>query len=257
MRASALRAFAVCLLSTGISSFAAAQVSVGAGSTWSLGDAAVDFGCADLAVNGTLDVSSANVRNTDSVQINAGGTVNGGTGTLGLTGDFSNAGTFSKGTGTVSIADGCGNTTSTIAGSQSFSALSVTTTTGKTLLFTAGATTSVSPGLLTLQGAPGNLLKVRSTVPGTPAKLNLLGTQNIRYVDVADNHGTGLTLAPGLPSASNSVNSGNVFNWFDVLPIIPALSVAGLIVLSLLVIAYGLYGRRRTQLAAIASRTGR
>ena len=94
--------------------------SAGAGSTWSLGDAAVDFGCADLAVNGTLDVSSANVRNTDSVQINAGGTVNGGTGTLGLTGDFSNAGTFSKGTGTVSIADGCGNTTSTIAGSQSF-----------------------------------------------------------------------------------------------------------------------------------------
>jgi len=108
-----------------------------------------------------------------------------------------------------------------------------------------------------LQGAPGNLLKVRSTVPGTPAKLNLLGTQNIRYVDVADNHGTGLTLAPGLPSASNSVNSGNVFNWFDVLPIIPALSVAGLIVLSLLVIAYGLYGRRRAQLAAIASHAGR
>ena len=97
-----------------------------------------------------------------------------------------------------------------------FSALSVTTTTGKTLLFTAGATTSVNPWSFDIAGAPGNLLKVRSTVPGTPAKFNLLGTQNIRFVDVADNHGTGLTLAPGLPSASNSVNSGNVFNWFDV-----------------------------------------
>ena len=94
-------------------------------------------------------------------------------------------------------------------------------------------------------------------MPGTPAKLNLLGTQNIRYVDVADNHGTGLTLAPGLPSASNSVNSGNVFNWFDVLPIIPALSAVGLMLLSLLVIAYGLHGRRRTQLAAAANPAGR
>ena len=125
------------------------------------------------------------------------------------------------------------------------------------LLFTAGATTSVSPGLLTLQGAAGNLLKVRSTVPGTPAKLNLLGTQNIRYVDVADNHGTGLTLAPGLPSASNSVNSGNVFNWFDVLPIIPALSAAGLIVLSLLVVGHGLHGRRSAQLTASGNRAHR
>lgn len=223
----------------------AAQVTVGSGSSWSLGDSTVNWGCDDIVVDGTLNVQAAVTSNADSVAINGGGTVAGGSGTLGLTGDFLNTGTFSKGTGTVAIRDGCGNTSSTIAGNQDFRALSVITTTGKTLLFTAGATTSVSPGTLTLQGAAGNLLRIRSTAPGSAAFLALNGSQNISYVDVADNRGLAAVLAPGPASASNSVNSGNVLNWFDVLPIIPTLSTLGLLILAAAIALLGITRSRR------------
>ena len=78
------------------------------------------------------------------MQINAGGTVSGGTGTLGLTGDFSNAGTFSRNR----YGEYCRWLQQYNVHHRRqpvFSALSVTTATGETLLFTAGATTSVSP----------------------------------------------------------------------------------------------------------------
>lgn len=234
------------LLCTG----ALAQVSVGTGSSWSLGDASIDWGCSDISVSGTLDVQAAVAVNADSVVINGGGGVTSGSGTLGLTGDFTNNGSFSKGAGMVAIRDGCGNTTSSVTGSQDFSALSVTTTTGKTLLFNAGSTTRVSPGTLTLQGVAGNLLTIRSTTPGVQANLHLSGTQNIVYVDVADNNGTGFVLAPGPASASNSVNSGNVMNWFDVRLIIPTLSAFGLLALGSLLAGLGIARARRAGLSS-------
>jgi hypothetical protein len=82
----------------------------------------------------------------------------------------------------------------------------------------------------------------------------LNGTQNIGYVDVADNRGTLLVLAPGAPAASNSVNSGNVMNWFDVLPIIPTLSTLGLILLGLLMAAFGVAraGRKHNSTSGLA-----
>lgn len=223
----------------------AAQVTVGTGSSWSLGDSTVNWGCDDIVVDGTLNVQAATTSDADSVAVSGGGTVAGGSGTLGLTGDFINTGTFSKGTGTVAIRDGCGNTSSTIAGSQDFRALSVTTTTGKTLLFTAGATTSVSPGTLTLQGAAGNRLRIRSTAPGGAAFLMLNGSQNISYVDVADNRGLAAVLAPGPASASNSVNSGNLLNWFDVLPIVPTMSTLALLILAAAIALLGIVRSRR------------
>ncbi len=250
-----LRRLATIVASIGIACASAlAQVNVGAGSSWSLGDAAIDWGCSDVAVNGTLDVQAAVTANADSVLINGGGSVSGGTGTLGLTGDFINNGTFAKGTGTVAIRDGCANTTSAIAGSQNFNALSVTTTTAKTLLFTAGSTTSVGTGLLTLRGSAGNLLKIRSTVPGTQALTFLNGPQNIGYVDVADNRGTLSVLAPGTPASSNSVNSGNVLNWFDQLPVIPTMSTLGLTLMGLLIAAFGLArtGRKHKSTSGLA-----
>jgi hypothetical protein len=232
------------VVSLGLSLPTNAQVVIGAGSTWSSGNATIDWGCDDVTVNGTLDIQAATTTNADSVLINGTGVLNGGSGTLGLTGDFTNSGVFNKNTGTVAISDGCANTSSTIAGSQNFAALSVTTSTGKQLNFTAGSTTTVSPGQLTLAGTAGNLLKIRSTTPGSPAFLNLMGSQNIHHVDVADNTGTGLQLAPGAPSLSNSVNSGNVLNWFDVLLRVPTLSGFSLLLLALGLAAVALQRRR-------------
>jgi hypothetical protein len=229
----------VAVVTLGLVPMSYAQVVIGAGSTWSGGNAIIDWGCDDVTVNGTLDIQAATTANADSVLINGSGVLNGGSGTLGLTGDFTNMGVFNKNTGKIAITDGCANLSSTIAGSQNFAALSVTTSTGKQLNFTAGSTTTVSPGQLTLAGAAGNLLTIRSTTPGSPAFIHLTGTQNIHHVDVADNTATSLQLAPGVPSLSNSVNSGNVLNWFDVMLRVPTLSGFGLmfLVLGLAVVA--------------------
>ena len=54
----------------GVSS--AQQVTVGAGSTLSLSDAAVDLGCSDLVVSGTLNTDSATVAQSVDVSIAAG-----------------------------------------------------------------------------------------------------------------------------------------------------------------------------------------
>ncbi len=211
-----------------------AAVTVGAGSRIDFGDARADFGCSDLTIAGSAGVGTAQLGGIDSVTVNSGATLAGGSGSLALTGDFAVAGGFDPGSGAVAIGDGCGNTTSLVSGSQRFSRLAVTTTTSKQLTLTAGATTQIAPGPLTLTGAAGNLLAIRSTVAGQPAFINLSGGQAIAYVDVADNNATGATLAPGLPAASHSVNSGNVYNWFDFLTAIPTLTLPAMVGLALL-----------------------
>jgi hypothetical protein len=211
-----------------------ATVTVGAGSRIDFGDTRVDFGCSDLAVGGSASVGAAQLVGIDSVVVDAGATLAGGSGSLALSGDFAVAGGFDPGTGAVAIGDGCGNTASLIGGSQRFSRLAITTTTARQLTLTAGATTHVGPGPLTLTGSAGNLLKIRSSAAGQPAFIDLAGSQSIAYVDVADNTAIGATLAPGLPAASHSVNSGNVYNWFDFLTAIPTLTLPALLGLALL-----------------------
>lgn len=236
------------LLATAGSAHAA--VTVGAGSRIDFGDARVDFGCSDLTIVGSAGVGAAQLGGIDSVAVNSGATLAGGSGSLALSGDFAVAGGFDPGSGAVVIGDGCGNTASLISGSQRFSRLAVTTTTAKQLTLTAGATTQVAPGPLTLTGVAGNLLKIRSTIAGTPAFISLSGGQAIAYVDVADNNATGTTLAPGTPAATHSVNSGNVYNWFDFLTAIPTLTVPAMVGLALLLGGIALRTPRRVPVRA-------
>ena len=223
--------FAVLLAAGGS---ARAAVDVGAGSRIDFGDARADLGCGDLNVGGSASVGAAQVGGIDSVVVSTGATLAGGSGSLALSGDFAIAGGFDPGSGGVAIGDGCGNTTSLLSGSQRFSRLAVTTATAKRLTLSAGATTRVTPGPLTLAGAPGRLLQIRSTAAGQPAFIDLAGSQAVSYVDVADNHAIGATLAPGVPAATHSVDSGNVRNWFDFLTAIPTLSLPAMVGLALL-----------------------
>ncbi len=61
---------------------------VGAGSSFGLGSATFDLGCGDLVVAGTFGVGSGTVEQALDVTIDPGGTLNGETGTLEVTGDW-------------------------------------------------------------------------------------------------------------------------------------------------------------------------
>lgn len=216
----------------------AAQLTVGAGSTLDLGSGSLDLGCAGLVVAGTLAAGTNVIDWAQDVSVQPGGTLNGESATLYVTGDWSNSGTFSAGTSSVNFIDGCDRTSATISGGSTFATLSMTTAIGKLYSFQAGSTQTIT-GSLTLAGASGNLLTIRSTVNGNEAFLDLQGSQAVDFVDVKDNHAIGHLILMGL----DSVNSGNAPGWW-VAAGIPALSAAALALLMLAIMWAGCRGLR-------------
>ncbi|GAX62657.1 hypothetical protein SCALIN_C38_0020 [Candidatus Scalindua japonica] len=142
------------------------------------------------------------------------GTLQTSTGTLEVGGNWVNTGTFTSGTGLVNLIDG--QSPVGISGNSTFYNFSATTNTGKRLELDVANTQTIT-NLLTLQGAVGNLLFLRSSADGQQARIDLQsgGTQLIDYIDVKDLDATGESLAPGSPGDYNSVDSGNNNNWFQ------------------------------------------
>ena len=219
----------------------AADLTVGASSSLDLGTGQLDLGCADLTVAGTLSAGSVGFAAARDVAISPSGIVNGNSATLEVSGNWDNAGTFNAGTSTVRLVDGCGLLSADIFGNSSFASLVLTSASAKLFQFEAGKTTTVGLAL-TLQGAMGSLLKLRSTFGGSEAFLNLAGSQSVNYVDVRDNHATGNAIV--LPP--NSIKGTNSTNW-NLAAAVPSLGVLGMagLVLALLWIASRSLAARR------------
>ncbi|WP_139223782.1 hypothetical protein [Delftia deserti] len=192
----------------------AAQLQVGAGSRVDFGDATVRLGCADLHVNGSAAASASTLNGIATLNIGAAGGLQAGTAQVALSGDFVRSGSFDAGGSTVSIMDSCAHSISRVSGGTVFNHLSVTSGTGKTLELAAGQSTTVL-GQLTLQGAQGRLLRLRSSAAGTAAQLSATAQQSVQFVDVADNRATSEVLAFGKPDQFQSQASGNLFRWFQ------------------------------------------
>lgn len=192
---------------------ASANITVGAGSSWTAADAHYHLGCGDISNQGDLDLGTstfAAVRNFSN-----GSNLVATAADVSVGGDWSNTGTVNAGSSVFRFADECGDGSSTITGETTFPTLSVTSGLGKTVYFAANATQTVTDSLI-LEGIAGMLLVLRSTEAGTQAAINLVpgGSQYIRYVDVADHLAAGAYLAPGPPSQFDSVDSGNNTRWF-------------------------------------------
>ncbi len=208
-----------CLISILYLSFsttlAARGITIGAGHSIDLGAGVVSLGCGDLVNDGQLFLGSAVI--SDVRHLVNGGVIEAQSGELSLTGDWTDNGTFNAGTSLVGMTDGCGTAASTVNGSNTFFDWSATTSAGKQLNFTSGATQNVLNALV-FNGSPGGLLAIRSTVADDPGFLELAagGSQSIDYVDVRDNHAPepGQFMAPGFPEDYNSVDSGGNFRWF-------------------------------------------
>lgn len=116
-------------------------------------------------------------------------------------------GSFTARAATVTLS---ANASHTITGSTTFNNLSQVSTAADTLTFEAGSTQTVG-GTLTLQGASGNRLRLRSTTPGSPWKLAASGSRACTYLDVQDS--TSLVAPLILPS--NSLDSLRNVGWFS------------------------------------------
>jgi len=212
----------------------AGNLTVGSGASLDLSTASLSLGCADLDVLGTMSAGTVGFTQGRDVTITPSGVMNGNSATLQLSGDWDNTGSFVPGTSSVRITDGCGLLSGVVNGNTSFHDLELSSTSGRQVSFTAGSTQTVAAAF-TVSGATGNLIKIRSTVGGTKAFLDVQGTATAAHVDVEDN-----SALPGIniPMSGDSVKGANSPGWLlsPMVPLLPPLAAA-LLLAALLVIA--------------------
>lgn len=251
----ALLACAIALGVLGAARPAHADLVVPAGATVSLGGGTVDLSCTDLIVAGTFQITSGSVANVRHVTILAGGTIDGGSGTLTLGGDWTNSGQFIAGSSAVRFRDVCSLAFGAISGSTTFSTASFVTAAGRNFVFAVGTTQTIN-SVLEIAGTAGSPVQFRSSAPGQVAYINLIasGTQLIQHVGVTDVWATGQWLAPTL---TNEGGGGNANRWFGGsgpgAAAIPTLDDAMLIALAALLAASGAWLARRRPVSATNS----
>ncbi|MCP3681749.1 MAG: DUF11 domain-containing protein [bacterium] len=163
----------------------------------------------NITVNGgTINAAGGNVDANENIIISSGVFIAPGSGkSFTLEDDFTHSGgTFTHSSGTLTL-DGTGQS---LTGSTTFFGLSKVVAAADTLTFDNTATQTVVDSL-TLQGADGQLLSLRSDLDNNAANLMLQanGSQSINYVDVKDNDASGgVTLI-----ARNGANSNGNTNW--------------------------------------------
>jgi hypothetical protein len=243
-------------IALGVALPAHADLLVPANSTFSLGTGGLDLACTDLIVAGTLQVNGGAITNVRNVTIQAGGVIDGGTGSIALGGNWSSDGILLGGTGRVQFRDICSLASATITGNTTFSTASFVSAIGKVYAFAIGSTQTVS-SLLEISGTAGQPIQFRSSAAGQIANLNLLnsGTQQIQHVGVTDVWATGQWLAPVL---TNEGGAGNASRWFGTPAAasrpIPALSASVLIALAALLALIGAFRLRRRSARADEAR---
>jgi hypothetical protein len=166
----------------------------------------------------TTATGAGGITVTSVLTIAANQTLSAGSKTYTLSGTgtpFVRTGTFTSVTSTVLFS---GTGSQTIAGSTTFYNLQVTTTTARTVSFTAGTTQSVATGgSVTFTGAEGQLLTLASTSAGTEWNLQVdlsAASQSIQYVSVSDsNAGPTGTYMQMLATDGTSNEGDNNTNW--------------------------------------------
>ena len=229
-----------------------ADYRIAANSTTTLGAGALNLSCTDLVVAGTLNLGSGAILNARNVSVQPGGTVQGGSGFIALSGDWTTSATgqFIAGTSDVRFDDTCGTGSSLISGNTTFYSARFISTTGKSFIFATNTTQTIEQ-YFEFRGTATSPTQFRSSASGQVANINLRpnATQAVTHVGVTDVWATGLWLAPYL---SNEGGGGNARRWFGVpdetVTAIPVGNNLTLLALAALLGASGalaLAGRRR------------
>ncbi len=171
----------------------------------------VSAGTVTLGNNAGIDV------NGDLV-IESGGSLDAGNGTISVGQNWTVNGGFDSGTSTVTLYS---TNQATLAGSSTFYSLKCETP-GKQINFTFGSTQTVA-NTLTLNGAAGNQILMRSSSAGKKWSLQLASPQTASFVDIQDSNIliSTLTLLNSTDSGNNGpkafFGSASVFHAGDVL----------------------------------------
>lgn len=138
--------------------------------------------------NGTLDLNTNDPATSIGGTLTIGGTLSAST-TSNLTfsgSTWTNNGTFTSNNGTVIVAPSGG--VATIAGSAATNFhdfIMTSSSAGKAIRFRNGAATGFS-GIFSIAGLPGNPIWVNSDSAGTQWQLNLSGTSDLTFINLAD-----------------------------------------------------------------------
>jgi hypothetical protein len=152
---------------------------------------------------GLLDLNNKNLTINSYLLIISSGSLNATSSTITVKGNWANYNSFTPGTSTVILS----GTNQTIYGNTTFYNLTKTVTSADTLYFKAGSTQIISNSL-TLQGANGELLALRSTQDDSYWYIDPQGTHNTSFIDIKDLYNLSSTNI----DAPDSVNSGNNSN---------------------------------------------
>lgn len=144
-----------------------AQVTIPAGATIDIPtNAAMDLGCTPLQVQGTLNVQASQINAAAGVTIQSSGVLNGGSGTVQVSGDWVNYGNFVPGTSSVLLSDNCTTTPVQLLGNTTFYNLTLQSSNGHLFVIPEGAHIHVE-GQLVLTGTAGNPVVLASGGSGT------------------------------------------------------------------------------------------
>lgn len=159
-----------------------------------------------LTINGgTLTGGSGPLSLSGSLTLSSG-TFTAPSGTLSVTGDWTkSSGIFSHNNGTVQLA----GTDQTLSGSTTFYNLTKIAAAASTLTFAATTVQTIEHDV-TLQGASGNRLSLRSSQTGTQWKIDAQGARTLTSLDVKDSDNIN---ASAMQCLVGCLNSGNNLSW--------------------------------------------
>ncbi|MCK9418784.1 MAG: hypothetical protein M0R70_05310 [Nitrospirae bacterium] len=167
------------------------------------------FVVGSLSANGSAIDINGDVLLIDAVT----GSVDMGSSYWTVSGNWTNAKTagFLSQTSTLEL----NGTAQTMSGNTMFNNFKKTVTSADTLTFAAGSTQTIK-GTVTLAGASGQLLSLRSSAPGANWNfiVNAGATKAIDYVAVMDSDASGSDISQKPVNPTNSINLGNNVAWF-------------------------------------------
>jgi len=157
-----------------------------------------------IGLGGTLTIDNAGEREGSLIIQN--GTLNAGSGTINIKGDFRVAGgTFNCGTSIVNFSGDY--TISSIEGGNTFYTFECSAS-GKIISFEAGSSQVIN-GAFNIDGSIGKEIKLTSMLSGTRWSIDPRGVRSVRYANVSDSN----NVASDVIVARNSIDSGNNINW--------------------------------------------
>ena len=161
----------------------------------------------ELAVTSGITVLNSNVAVNNLTVLGSATLSLGANTTMTVSGNFRVYGTFTAGSEST-VVFGDASLPSYVYGTTF---VNLTIDAGKTVYFEAGQTETIT-GVFTANGAPGNLITLRSTIDGSRWNINPQGTWTVSYIDIKDC--TNMNIADIAPIGS--VDSGNTTRWFPI-----------------------------------------